>query len=45
MKKNKEDFKAIVTEIGSLIESVVHYARQSESTPERFMQVCDDFLA
>ncbi|KAF8333687.1 hypothetical protein F5887DRAFT_1259560 [Amanita rubescens] len=44
MKKDRDKFYVITDEIGSLIESVVLYARERESASERYRRMCDNFL-
>ncbi len=42
MKKNRDDFCVITSEIASLIESVVRYARERDPVCERYKGVCDE---
>ena len=39
-----DEFRVITNEIGSLIESVVQYAREHNPVSERYKRVCNDFL-
>lgn len=44
MKSNRNDFDDITNEIESLIEALIQYVRQHDSTSPRFVGVCNDFL-
>ncbi|KAF8333691.1 hypothetical protein F5887DRAFT_1259629 [Amanita rubescens] len=45
IEKNRDDFCVISNEIGSLIESVVRYARENKPVSEKYKVVCDEFLS
>ena len=44
IKRNRNDFYEITNEIGKLMESIVQYAKQHDTTSQRFTELCDGFL-
>ena len=44
MGNNRDNFHEVTNETGSLLESVVRYAREHEPTSEGFIRICNEFL-